>query len=534
MKLTWWNQKTYEDVKNFYDNNNRCAINNATGTGKTSVISNVINDYYDIPGSVIVIAPKKNIYDQYKKDMYGLKNKDIIYKTYNKLANEYKNNILDYKNLKLIVCDELHRTGAKTWMPAVEYLIELNPHAKILGASATPRRTDQRYKNDDMVDILFDGNRAGNFDIVKCLKENILPLPIYVSTLYEKAYDEMENELIKKIYKIKNDTKRKEAMNQIKECRINWEASFGYDNIISTFLNFDDIENENSKILIFCKGKEHIKEMRDVLDIHFKNFFVGELGLELSINEYHNGTKEKPFEDFRDDNSNGKVQILYSIDKFEEGVHVDKLKAIIMIRDTMSEIKYFQQIGRVLSLSGSKHPVIIDLVANRDKVKGAEMFSEAGMEIENDFGSIFENGNMGKQSNGSTKTRDIPVKLYDTVENSIKVFEDIKNNIYKEISYNYKGEDGTISYFAEKYNKDSQDLYNKVNKQGMSIKEAIETSLDAINYNVNYKGEIIDVNKLCKRKGINNFLFDFHYKKGKTAEEIVTMWAKRNKINNEK
>lgn len=528
IELTWWNQKTYEDVRDFYENGHRrCAITNATGTGKTSVISSIIHDYYDGEHSVLVITPRDNISVQYENDFYQLGDMVIDYITYSMLGRMNSSGAIEkFKNYKLIVFDEFHRSGAKTWLPAADNLINLNPEAKVLGASATPKRLDQRYKNEDMVDILFDDHRAGEFDIVTCLKFSILPMPTYVTAMYTSAINKLENDTMKEIDKIKNKEDKIKFINELKECKINWQDSYGYDRIFNCFLDFDNIENENNKIIVFCKNINHIHEMRENFDPIFEKMYKN-MNISLTIDEYHVRTNEEPFNNFKNNNDPGTVQILYTVDKLEEGVHVPGIKAIIMVRDTTSPIKYFQQIGRALSLSGVDHPIIIDLVANSYKVKGAkEVFVAANIEIENDINE-FLNDYFRNKDRGGKATRNVKVGMYDYVENGIQVFERVRQKAIDESLYEYKGEKGTYSYFAEKYHKNKSEIYSKIVAQGFSIKEAIETSDDAIDYDVIYKGEKVNIEVLLRRKGIYNSLnvINYRYKinnpNNRTIEEII-------------
>lgn len=510
LELTWWNQKTYDQCKEVLSRERRVAITNATGTGKTSVMSKLILDYYNGKGSVLVLAPRKNIIDQYKDDFYELPKKGIIYSTYSKIARDFTNDLLDITGLSLVVCDELHRTGAETYLPAIEKIILENPNAKIIGASATPKRTEQRLRDYDMIDELFDGNRVGNMDVTDAMNKGILPKPTYVSAMF--SVDERYDKLDSKVAKLKDEEQRKLFAEQIKESRIDWQNSYGQDKIIKEFLRFDDMDTRVTKILVFCKGKEHINELRDKFDPIFIEMFSD---WNLFIDEYHSGTPEKVFEDFRDREELGSVSILYSINKFTEGVHVDNLDAAIIFRDTISEIIYLQQIGRVLSISGRENPIIIDFVNSPDKV-AAEFWGKS-LEVENDFMPSFADGRGERKG----RARDIKGKFIDICRNAIDMIEKMDSRIIESTLYSYNGEKGTITYFADKYHKDRAEIYTKINTQGMTMKEAIETSLDLIEDIVEYNGQEIELAKLCRIKKVNLYLIKYRLDHGKTIYEAL-------------
>lgn len=51
-----------------------------------------------------------------------------------------------------------------------------------------------------------------------------------------------------------------------------------------------------------------------------------------------------------------------------EGIHVDDVDGVILLRPTVSPIIYLQQIGRALSAGSKNQPVIFDLVNNFDSL----------------------------------------------------------------------------------------------------------------------------------------------------------------------
>ena len=62
------------------------------------------------------------------------------------------------------------------------------------------------------------------------------------------------------------------------------------------------------------------------------------------------------------------LKLLFCIDMLNEGVHVEGIDGVILLRPTISPILYLQQIGRALSTGKGKNvrPVIFDVVNNFD------------------------------------------------------------------------------------------------------------------------------------------------------------------------
>ena len=73
------------------------------------------------------------------------------------------------------------------------------------------------------------------------------------------------------------------------------------------------------------------------------------------------------FASFKADTSNH-LKLLFCIDMLNEGIHVEDIDGVILLRPTVSPIIYKQQIGRALSATKSKHAVIFDIVNNIENI----------------------------------------------------------------------------------------------------------------------------------------------------------------------
>lgn len=59
-----------------------------------------------------------------------------------------------------------------------------------------------------------------------------------------------------------------------------------------------------------------------------------------------------------------------------EGVHVDDINGVILLRPTVSPIIYKQQIGRALSANKKTNPVIFDIVLNIENLYSISSIEE--------------------------------------------------------------------------------------------------------------------------------------------------------------
>lgn len=510
------NQRTYEEVMNFLKNYKSCAITNCTGTGKSYIIIKIIETFISQGKTkILLLAPQWSIIDQFKENKF-FNERFVDTDIYPHLLSQWKNNKLEYHDYDLIIADELHRSGAKEWQKAFKYVLENNQNAKIVGASATPRRYDQKQQKEDMVDVMFEGNRAGNIDLATALKEEILPMPTYVATMYslEEEFESKRKSVINN-KNIKDEDKKKKLLDSIEEAKINWEQSHSFDDTLYKYLKEEVNGCKTTKILVFCKNLQHIKEIRKTFDPIFKKMFKKFGSKSVNINEYHYKNDEIYFEYFRDIQTPNTVHILYSVDKFNEGIHIDGLNAIILLRPTQSETIYFQQIGRVLSVGASHTPKIIDFVNNFRNVENFKIWSET---------EEFLNDKLdGETRKYDGQIRDKRVYFYNETKDAIELFDNINKTLHELETYEYKGETNTKEYFCKKYHKDLKDVKRKM-EFGLSFETAMEIANIIHDEILNYHGDSGTLKQLCKKYKKNYSLMEYRiYTKCMSVEEAFDM-----------
>ena len=116
----------------------------------------------------------------------------------------------------------------------------------------------------------------------------------------------------------------------------------------------------DGKYIVFCAGLDHMNEMADKA----KEWFAKVDSEPHIYKAYSNDpATSKAFSAFKADVSKH-LKLLYSIDMLNEGIHVDDIDGVILLRPTVSPIIYKQQIGRALSAGKKSNPVIFDIVLN--------------------------------------------------------------------------------------------------------------------------------------------------------------------------
>ena len=435
------NVETIKNILKIYNTSNKCCAIQATGTGKTFLILRLLEIYNDEGKSAVIFAPNREIIKQTKKRMkkFGLNN--AIFYTYQKLARMTDEEI-SAMEFDLIVCDELHRTGAKTWGQKFETLVNSHTNSKVFGVTATPLRcTDGR----DMAEEYFDGNKACDISLAEALVREIIPvMPLYVSALY--TFEEEYQNMSEKIEKGNNSVEEKaELQKELLAAKQQLEKANGVPEIIKKY-----ITNYNGKYLVFCKDKKHLYAMKDVVAGWFR-----EAGYDGKIFEYpyysNSSAVKKNLENFENNNEEG-LKLLFIIDKLNEGLHLDEVHGCILLRTTVSNIIYYQQIGRAIDAGSNEQRVILDLVSNFNSLKSFNLKKELAEKV--------QERRSGKFSDCSEEFELDKFDVVDCVQECVDVFTYIDNRI---LDNNWKESEDRI--VEEYYPIEGRVCYKRLNNR---------------------------------------------------------------------
>lgn len=449
------NRETIRRILDFFKTERKCCAIQATGTGKTFLILRLLEILSDEGKIAVIFAPNNEIIRQTKRRMkkFGLNN--ATFYTYQKLARMTEDELAEIK-ADLIICDELHRTGAKTWGQKFEQLVDMHSDSKVFGVTATPLRcTDGR----DMAEEYFDGNKACDISLAEALVREIIPvMPTYVSALYtfEEEYQNMSD----KISKANNsDEEKVELQKELLAAKQQLEKANGVPEIIKKY-----ITNYNGKYLVFCKDKKHLYAMKDVVIGWFR-----EAGYDGEIFEYpyysDNSAVRKNLENFENNKEKG-LKLLFIIDKLNEGLHLDEIHGCILLRTTVSNIIYYQQIGRAIDAGSNEQRVILDLVSNFNSLKKFNLKKELEEKV--------KERRDGKFFDCSEEFEIDKFDVVDCVHECIDVFNKIDENI-----------------LGDNWTKEDEDLVRKYYPSiGARVKSMllVERSSQAINVKANKMG----------------------------------------------
>tara|TARA_Y100001970_G_C14240673_1_gene864717 strand:+ start:1059 stop:3956 length:2898 start_codon:yes stop_codon:yes gene_type:complete len=310
----------------------------ATGLGKT--ILSALDVAFFKPNRLLFVAHREEILKQslnsYKMFMpnksYGFyqgsikdADSDFIFASIQTLGKKSQLEKFDRKHFDYIVVDEFHHVGARSYKNLVEYF---NPKF-FLGLTATPHRTDN-------VDILqFCGNNElYRKDLIDGVKLELLSSFDY-NGISDKYVDYTQITWRGKKFDEEDLTNNLNTQKRAKYVFDNWSKL------------------KQTRTLAFCASIKHCDFMADyfskqgisAVSVHSQSPVKRDVAIkQLSTNE---------------------IQILFSVDLFNEGVDIPAVDTIMMLRPTESKIIFIQQFGRGLRKAKGKESVrIIDFIGN--------------------------------------------------------------------------------------------------------------------------------------------------------------------------
>lgn len=319
----------------------KALLISATGTGKTYL--STFDALNFSPKRLLFIVHRANIakkalqtYQSIFKDRktFGLysgktveADSDYIFSTIQTLSRDdhlakFAPDAFDY-----IVIDETHRASASSYQKILDYF---KPQF-LLGMTATPERTDAG----DVFEI-FDHNIAYEIRLQKALEMDILA-PFHYYGITDLNIDD----------KSVDDTSMLNLL--ISEERVKH---------IINYIDLYGCDNGEVRGLVFCSN---IKECKALADI-FNSKGLRSLALTGESSEEQ---RDQAIQRLESDDPSIKIDYIFSVGIFNEGIDIPCINQIVMLRPTESAIIFVQQLGRGLRKAEDKeYLTVIDFIGN--------------------------------------------------------------------------------------------------------------------------------------------------------------------------
>ncbi len=359
------NQIAYKNAVKMLGDVGKAAVIHPTGTGKSFIGFKLCEDNPDkticwlSPSQYIFITQLENL----KAEAGDIICDNIKFYTYAKLMNM---NTAEFEDIKpdYIILDEFHRCGATEWGQGVDRLIGMYEDVPILGFSATAIRYLDNQR--DMVEELLDGHIASEMSLGEAIVRGILNPPKYVLSIF--SYKDELDRYEKRVKRAKTKKARDKAEEYLEKLRRALDKAEGLDEIFSKH-----ITDRTGKYIVFCANYDAMLEAMDKVNEWFRL-------IDKKPQVYHlysdDPETSEEFKEFKDNEDDSHLRLLFCIDALNEGVHVENVSGVILLRPTVSPIVYKQQIGRALSASKKTKPVVFDVVNNIQSLYSIDVIKE--------------------------------------------------------------------------------------------------------------------------------------------------------------
>ena len=347
------NRIAYEAAVSLLAETGKAAVVHPTGTGKSFIAFKLCEDN---PASRICwLSPSAYIYETQLENLKaaagGWQPENVTFLTYAKLMGMADEEIAalqpDY-----IILDEFHRCGAEMWGQGVQKLLSTYSATPVLGLSATAIRYLDNQR--DMADELFGGGVASELTLGEAIVRGILAAPKYVLSVF--SYQKDLERYKARVRRAKSRAVRDEAERYLEALRRALEKADGLDVIFDKHMT-----ERTGKYIVFCANKEHMDAMMEKAPEWFRR--VDKAPRIYSVYS-DDPSASQSFADFKADEDAAHLKLLFCIDALNEGIHVENVSGVILLRPTVSPIIYKQQIGRALAAGKHGSAVIFDVVLN--------------------------------------------------------------------------------------------------------------------------------------------------------------------------
>lgn len=315
---------------------NKAMVIMATGLGKTYLAAFFAERFK----RVLFIAHREEILNQAKRSFqqvmpdrtHGIYNgqhkdgeADCVFASIYTLSMQKHRSMFEPNAFDLVVVDEFHHAAAKTYIKVMEYF---QPQF-LLGITATPDRLDGKD-----IYALCDGNVAYQMHFIDAIRRGWLsPFQYY------GVFDETDYSQIRWI-----GTRYDEQQLMAAQLHETYAEK----------IHGAWMQHKQTRTIGFCSSIRQADYLAD--------YFRVQGAKVLSLHSY---TTEMSREEAIRRLGAGDLDIVFTVDLFNEGTDIPSVDTLLFVRPTESLTIFTQQVGRGLRLAeGKSHCVIIDLIGN--------------------------------------------------------------------------------------------------------------------------------------------------------------------------
>lgn len=333
-------------------------LEHATGTGKSFILIKYLYNKMRKKRILFVSTHEEMFSQLFDEQMpsLGVKREDFYKFDTLIYANIMKKDMKEIiQNYDCIVFDEAHHCGADKWgkkIMELKKLVLATPGKQMIGATATGIRYLDDYM--DVSEIFFDGHTVSSLPVPTAILKNLLPAPFYINSM--RSCEENFDRILKKLKKVPRTKETIELTEQLEAIH----SKIAEENSIKHTLEKYNVK-PGEKYIVFCKDINDLNKKRKEAEGWFKD--IGPIKTFAAHSNQKKSKNMSEIEEFRQ--KRNEISLMFAVDIFNEGFHINGVDGVLMFRKTKSPIVYFQQLGRALSFSARKKQIkIFDFVNN--------------------------------------------------------------------------------------------------------------------------------------------------------------------------
>lgn len=345
IKTNFMQEKALEKLENLRKKGEKKAlIIAATGSGKTYLSAFDVKNFK--AKTILFLVHRENILIKAKQSFetilpeinsFGLytgnkkeQDKNYLFSTIQTMSSNFLEFSQDF--FEYIIIDEAHHVASPSYKKILDYF---KPKF-LLGLTATSNRMDG-----NSIYEVFDENIALDIRLNEALENNlIVPFHYYgINDIQSIDYENVDLTKIDLLAKLLSVNKR-------------------VDFIIDK-MNFYSNSGNKRKALGFCVSKEHCNFMSE--EFNKKEINSITLTSEDTISKREDSIK-------RLENENDSLEVIFTVDIFNEGIDIPSINMVLFLRPTNSPIVFVQQLGRGLRKYKNKEFLtVLDFIGNHKK-----------------------------------------------------------------------------------------------------------------------------------------------------------------------
>lgn len=344
-------------LNSFIHNKNRALAVMATGLGKTFVAAESIHRIFKIKpdAKVLVLAHANPLVYQLERSFWKFMTKEqtsIVWNGYEEPTRtqiekstfvfacinsvcDYIKRVEDFPHFDIVIVDECHHAGSAMYNTVLNFISAgKNNGPFLLGLTATPWRPDEV----DLSDIF--GETVVCIDMIEGLRKGFL-----ANVDYRMYTDNIDWDALRNLNGQSFTPKQINRTLFIEQ----WDDSVVYE------LKKTWEEQDNPRAIVFCGTIDHAMIMCSKLNA------LGFCRAAAIYSNSGNGYSMNQFEKNRilTDFSDGSINVVCTVDIFNEGIDVPDVNILVFQRVTHSRRIFIQQLGRGLRISENKEKVIV-------------------------------------------------------------------------------------------------------------------------------------------------------------------------------